>query len=210
MRRRVWQNRCLRVRERDTEARLWKEGREWKGEWWEKIYAAHPSVPLQMSLQWGQMFPTLRSWDMQGAALQIYLLLQRHAHLTIKAGSIMFIDLSQRKQSCAVYHMQMALVPYGWQWHARASNQIKTCACDVLFNLSSFHEHPCHLAAVIPFYYHGLACEQFEIIPIKLALIKMYSNKRQLIWCGEWKNSWKRNIKFICSTWWHSVFFFFF
>lgn len=118
----------------------------------------------------------------------------------------MFIDLPQRKQSCAVYHMQMALVPYGWQWHARASNQIKTCACDVLFNLSSFHEHPCHLAAVIPFYYHGLACELFEIIPIKLALIKMYSNKRQWIWCGEWKNSWKRNIKFICSTWWHSVF----
>ncbi len=91
-------------------------------------------------------------------------------------------------------------VTYGWQWHARASNQIKACACDVLFNLSLFHELPCHLAAVIPFYYHGLACEQFEIIPIKPALIKMYSNKSQWIWCGEWK----RNIKFTCSTWWYS------
>lgn len=44
--------------------------------------------------------------------------------------------------------------------------------------MSSFHERPCHLAAVILFYYHGLACEQFEIIPNKLALIKIYSNKR--------------------------------
>lgn len=109
---------------------------------------------------------------------------------TITAGSIVFIDLPQRKQSRAIYHMQTALVPYGWQWHARASNQIKTYACDVLLNLSSFHECPCHLAAVIPFYYHGLACEQFEIIPIKLALIKIYSNKRQWIWRGR---TWGKN-----------------
>jgi len=88
----------------------------------------------------------------------------------------MFIDLPQRTQSCAIYHMQTAL-----SYHMvdndmqEPQTKIKTCGCDVFFNL--FHERPCHLAAVIPFYYHASACEQFKIIPNKLVLIKMYSNK---------------------------------
>lgn len=95
-------------------------------------------------------------------------------------GRVDYVYRSATKETvlCYLPHGNCSLVPYGWQWHARASNQIKTCVRDVLFNLSSFHERPCHLAAVILFYYHGLACEQFEIIPNKLALIKIYSNKR--------------------------------
>lgn len=102
-------------------------------------------------------------------------------------GRVDYVYWSATKETvlCHLPHANGALVPYGWQWHARASNQFKTCVCDALFNLSSFHERPCHLAAVIPFYYHGSACEQFEIIPNKLVLIKMYSNKSQWIWFGE-------------------------
>lgn len=89
----------------------------------------------------------------------------------------MFIDLPQRKQSCAIYHMETAL-----SFHMVDNDmQEPQTKLRLVCVMSSFHERPCHLAAVILFYYHGLACEQFEIIPNKLALIKIYSNKR----CGE-------------------------
>lgn len=170
MRRRVWQNRCFQVRKRDTEARLEEKERMKRGKCTQHI---PPSKRADVF-----MIKKLRQTGCCLANISAV----AETWLFDYNGRVDYVYWSATMETvlCYLLHANNSPVTDGWQWHARASEKTKTCVClcDVLFNLSSFCECSCHLAAVIPFYYHGLACEQFQIIPIKLALIKIDSKKK--------------------------------
>lgn len=147
MRRRVWLNRCLRVRKRETEARL--EERERMKGW--KCMQHIPSSPTDESSVRADV-SMIKKFRPPSCCLADISAVAKTCPFDYN-GRVDYVYWSATKETvlCYLPHANGSLVPYGWQWHARASNQIKTCVCDVLFNLSSFHERPCHLAAVIPF-----------------------------------------------------------